>query len=404
MKVAQINSVCDSGSTGKISVSISRLLTEHEIDNVIFYVQGNSDYKSGKKYMSSSEVQWQALKAKVCGNYGFQAKHATYKLIKSLEKFRPDIVQLHNLHGHNVHLGLLFSYFKKRKIKVFWTFHDCWAFTGYCMYFDTVACDQWRKECKKCPQRKKYSWFRDQSNRLYKKKRALFSDLDMTIITPSQWMADLVKESFLKDYPVKVIHNGIDLSVFCPRESDFRKKHGISESKKLLLGVANKWERRKGLDIFVKLSQRLDEKKYRIVLVGTDSSVDKQLPQSIISIHRTANQIELAKIYSAADYFINPTREDNFPTVNIEALACGTPVITFDTGGSAEIPTKSCGNVVPCNDLNELCFAIEDQSVVLTQAACVKRASEFDCNEKYRDYLECYRNATGNDFPSSEIR
>lgn len=402
MKVAQINSVCGSGSTGKICVAISRLLTEKKIDNVIFYVQGDSDYQLGQKYMTSKEVKRQALKSKVCGNYGFQSKHATHRLIKALEEFAPDIVQLHNLHGHNVHLGLLFSYLKERKIKVFWTFHDCWAFTGYCMYFDMIACDQWHIGCKKCPQRKKYTWFFDKSSWLFERKKSLFSGLDMTIITPSQWLADLVKKSFLKDYPIKVIHNGIDLNVFCPRKSNFREKYGIPQDKIVLLGVANKWEKRKGLDVFIELAQRLDTKKYQIMLVGTTNSVDKQLPQNIISVHRTANQKQLAELYSAANVFVNPTREDNFPTVNIEALACGIPVITYDTGGSSEIPTKSCGKVVPCNNLEELRLAIENQSVIFMQDECVKRAAEFDCNEKYRNYLECYFNATVNDFASNK--
>lgn len=390
MKIAQINSVCGSGSTGKICVEISKLLTENGIDNVIFYAQGNSDYPLGKKYMGVGELKQQAFKAKVCGTYGFQAKRATQRLIKALDRFSPDVVQLHNLHGHNIHLELLFSYLKERKIKVFWTFHDCWAFTGYCMYFDIVKCERWITGCEKCPQRKKYSWIFDRSSSLFKKKRALFSNLDMTIITPSQWMAGLVKKSFLGDYPIKVTHNGIDLNIFCPRESNFREKNGISADKTVLLGVANKWEKRKGLDVFIKLAEKLDIDKYQIVLVGTNNSVDKQLPQNIISIHRTANQKELAEIYSAADYFINPTREDNFPTVNIEALACGTPVMTFDTGGSPEVLKNGCGCIISSDDLERLHSVIENKSTSFSRTACIKRATEFNCNEKFQEYLEYY--------------
>ena len=390
MKVAQINSVCGSGSTGKICVSISRLMTEYGIDNVIFFVHGDNDYSLEKKYMSSSEVKVQALKAKVYGTYGFHAKRATQRLIEALDRFAPDVVQLHNLHGHNVHLGLLFSYLKERKIKVFWTFHDCWAFTGYCMYFDAIKCDRWITGCKNCPQRKKYSWVFDRSSWLFEKKRALFSGLDMTIITPSQWLADLVKKSFLGNYPVKVIYNGIDLDVFSPAESNFREKNGIAKDKKILLGIANKWEKRKGLDVFIKLAQRLDKEKYQIVLVGTDDIVDKQLPQHIISIHRTTNQKELAEIYSAVDYFINPTREDNFPTVNIEALACGTPVITFDTGGSSEALTDECGIVVEKDKFDGLCRAIEDGSINFTDEACLKRAALFNRENKFKEYIELY--------------
>lgn len=389
MKVAQINSVCGSGSTGKICVAISRLLTGHGIDNVIFYVHGDNDYPLGEKYMSSTEVKVQALKAKVFGTYGFHTKHATLRLIEALERFAPDVVQLHNLHGHNVHLGLLFSYLRERKIKIFWTFHDCWAFTGYCMYFDMLKCSRWITGCENCPQRKKYSWVFDKSSWLFEKKKALFSGLDMTIITPSQWLADLVKKSFLENYPIKVIHNGIDLNVFYPRKSNFREKNGITKNKKILLGVANKWENRKGIDVFIKLAQQLDKEKYQIVLVGTTDIIDKQLPQHIISIHRTKAQNELAEIYSAADYFINPTREDNFPTVNIEALACGTPVITFDTGGSPEAVTDLCGCVIPCDDIDELCRVLESKTV-LSEQNCIARGKEFNQFEKFREYVEIY--------------
>ena len=394
MKVAQINSVCGSGSTGKICMSISKLLTKQGIDNAIFYVQGNSDYPLGKKYMSAGEVKLQAVKAKVFGTYGFQSKRSTRRLIKALESFSPDVVQLHNLHGHNVHLGLLFSYLKEKKIKVFWTFHDCWSFTGYCMYFDMTRCDRWTTGCDDCPQRKKYSWFRDQSKWLFEKKRELFSGLDMTIITPSQWLADLVKKSFLKDYPVKVIHNGIDLTVFFPRESDFREKNGIPQDKTILLGVANKWEKRKGLDVLLKLAQQLDREKYQFVLVGTDKKVDQQLPDYIISIHRTTNQAELAEIYSAADYFINPTREEVLGLVNIEALACGTPVVTFKTGGSPECIDETCGVVVDRDDIN----AMEKEILRITEEKpftvenCLRRAKQFDQNERFKECIDLYQN------------
>lgn len=397
MKVAQINSVCGSGSTGKISVAISKLLTEQGIENVVYYVQGNSDYPLGERYMCANEVKRQALKAKVCGTYGFQAKGATQRLIKELEQFNPDVVQLHNLHGHNVHLKLLFAYLKKKKTKVVWTFHDCWVFTGYCMYFDMVTCNKWRTGCKRCPQRKKYSWFFDRSNWLYKKKRELFSGLDMTIITPSQWLADITKKSFLNSYPVKVIRNGIDLSVFSPRESSFRENNGIAKDKYVLLGVANKWEKRKGLDVFIELAQRLDIDKYQIVLIGTDSFVDKQLPKSIITLHRTQNQAELAEIYSAADVFVNPTREENYPTVNMEAIACGTPVLTFQTGGSPEILGDTCGCTVEKDDIDTL----EEEIVRICKTrpysteSCMERAKQFDQNDRFWEYIKLYEVLNG---------
>ena len=391
MKVVQINSVCSSGSTGKICEAVSRLLTNNGIENYILCAEGNSKYPLAIRNISRMDQKWQALKSKAIGNYGFQSRRATRQMIGELERISPDIVHLHNLHSHNVHLGLLFGYLKEKNIKVFWTFHDCWAFTGYCMYYDMACCNRWKTECKNCPQRRRYSWFFDWSNQLHKRKKELFLYLNLTIITPSQWMADQVNQSFLRDCKVKVIHNGIDIDLFSPKTSDIRKKYNIAGDKVLLLGVANKWEKRKGLDAFLYLEEILDCNRFQIMLVGTNDEVDKKLPSNIVSIHRTENVHELAEIYAAADYLINPTYEDNFPTVNIEALACGTPVITFDTGGSPEAITNECGICVPKGDFQALVEAINQRSqMCFTRDACVHRASEFDQNEKFREYLELY--------------
>ena len=214
----------------------------------------------------------------------------------------------------------------------------------------------------------------------------------MTIVTPSEWLAGLVKQSFLKDYPVKVINNGINLSVFKPTESDFREKYGISADKKILLGVAFGWGVRKGLDVFIELYNRLSAEKYQIVLVGTDKKTDKQLPKGIISIHRTQNQTELAEIYSAADLFVNPTREDNYPTVNMEAIACGTPVLTFRTGGSPEMVTEKTGSVVDCDDIDSLEREIKRicETSPFNKEDCIESAKKFDENERFLEYVNLY--------------
>lgn len=245
--------------------------------------------------------------------------------------------------------------------------------------------------CHDCPQCKRYSWFFDRSKTLYQRKKELFLGQNMTIITPSQWLAGLVKQSFLKEYPVKVINNGINLSVFRPSESDFRTRYGISKDAYVLLGVAFNWEMRKGLDVFVELARQLPED-YRIVLVGTDKKVDRQLPDNIISIHRTKTQTELAEIYSAADLFVNPTREENYPTVNMEAVACGTPVVTFRTGGSPETIDEHCGRVVDCDDIRGLIHCIEDirHNHRLDTAGCLKRAAECDAHDRFAEYITLY--------------
>lgn len=393
MKIVQINITCGSGSTGKICLAVSELLTERNIENYILYSSGNSDYSLSKKYMSHWEIKFQALKSRFFGNYGFQSKAATKRLINELNKISPDIVHLHNLHGHNANLEILFKYLKENGIKVFWTFHDCWAFTAYCPHYTMAGCDQWRESgCASCPQRKRFSWFVDRSSYLFEKKKNLLKDIDLTVITPSQWLADQVKQSFLKDCEIRVINNGIDLSVFGPKESDFRKKYNI-EDKYIILGVAFDWGIRKGLDVFVNMSKRLDNR-FQIVLVGTNEKIDKQLPENIISIHRTQNQEELAEIYSAADLFVNPTREENYPTVNMEALACGTPVLTFRTGGSPEMIDEKTGMVVDCDDEEALYNAIIsiEKDRPFFKEDCVNIARSFSEEDKYREYLNLIYN------------
>jgi len=392
MKIAQINATCGIGSTGKICVSISQLLSQNGVDNYILYASGQSDYPFGIKYMCDWEIKAGALESRVLGNYGFDSSYATKKLVSILQSIDPDIVHLHNLHGHNCNLEILFTYLKNAQKKIYWTFHDCWAFTGHCSHFTMAKCEQWKSDCSYCPIPHEFSWFFDTSSKLFEKKKRLFQGLDLTIVTPSQWLADLVKQSYLKDYPVKVIYNGIDLSVFQPTPSNFREKHGIAADKKLLLGVAFGWGKRKGLDVFCDLAKRLDDN-YQIVLVGTDNSVDQRLPLNVISIHRTENQRELAEIYTAADVFVNPTREDNFPTTNLESLACGTPVITFDTGGSPEAIDETCGSVVPCDDVDELEKEIRR---VCTEKpypceACLERAKAFDMNARFEEYVKLYQ-------------
>lgn len=337
--------------------------------------------------------------AELTGLNGYFSQLATKKFLKAVDEYKPDIMHLHNLHNCYINLPMLFSYIKKNNIPVVWTLHDCWAFTGQCPYFTMVKCGKWKTGCYDCPQYRQYpASYVDRTKTMWKLKKKWFTGVqNMTIATPSQWLADLVGQSFLKEYPVKVINNGIELNVFKPIESNFREKYHIPAEKKILLSIAFGWGKRKGLDVLVELTKRLDREQYQIVLVGTDDSIDKQLPDSIISIHRTQNQKELAEIYTAADLFVNPTREENYPTVNMESIACGTPVLTFRTGGSAEILDETCGSVVDCEDID----AMEKEIVRICDwkpygmEACLERAQSFDMNQRFQDYVSLYDTVVG---------
>lgn len=393
MRIIQINATCGVGSTGKIAEGISRMLTADGIENEILCSAVTDGYEKSVSCASRGSVKVQALKAKLFGDYGFHSRGATERMIAEMERFCPDVVCLHNLHGHDVHLPTLFRYLKKKKISVVWVFHDCWAFTGYCTYFDFIGCDRWKSECRDCPQRKQFSWFFDRSRELFRRKKELFGALPMTVVTPSRWLAGLVAESFLGGVPTRVIPNGIDLSVFSPRESDFRASHGIAPDAFVILGVAFQWEELKGLDVFIALSRRLDAEKFRVVLVGTDEAVERLLPGEIVPIRRTRDQSELAEIYSAADLFFNPTREENYPTVNMEAIACGTPVLSFRTGGSPEMLTPRTGAVVERDDTDgaerEILRIASERP--FRREDCVESAKLFDGQERFRAYCDLFR-------------
>ena len=394
MKVLLINSV-PYGSTGHIMFSIAEFL--EEIGNEVMCTSGYT-WKSQrrKNYFLTSGLIEKLIHiygAKITGYNGCFSIVATLRLINKIKRYKPDIIHIHNIHGWYLNLPIFWEYMRKHtEIKLVWTLHDCWAITGQCPHFIMSGCDKWKTGCHSCKQHSYYpkSWV-DKSKQQYLLKRKLFCGMkNLTIVTPSVWLKQIIKESYLKEYDVKVINNGINLDVFKPRRSDFRKKNNLND-KVILLGVAYAWDEKKGLDVFIELRRSIPDK-YAIVLVGTDSKVDSLLPEGIISIHRTQSQIELAEIYTAADIFINPTREDNYPTVHMEALACGTPIITFNTGGAAEMLNDECGTVIAYNDVERMIkeiIYIGENNPHLSRK-CLETARFFSEKEKYREYLELY--------------
>lgn len=395
MKILQINTVYGYGSTGKIAAGIHDVCLEHGHECITAYRYCEGGTVPADTYTVSS--WWDCHVHNRLGRMfsigGCFSFFKTRSFLKKVDKYQPDIIHLHNLHANYINLPLLFGYIKKKRIPVVWTLHDCWSFTGGCPHFTMARCEKWRGGCHHCPYIKENPIaIMDNSRLMWKLKRKWFTGVEnLTVVTPSQWLAELVKQSYLKDYPVKVINNGIDLSVFKPTESDFREKHGISADKFVLLGVSFGWGESKGLDVFVELAKRLDGR-FQIVLVGTDDETDKLLPENIISIHRTENQQQLAEIYTAADLFVNPTREDTYPTVNMEAIACGTPVLTFNVGGSPEIPDEYSGAIAETDDVD----AMEKEIVRIctekpyTKAACLNRAESFDMYKRFEEYLALY--------------
>lgn len=385
MKVLQINSVCGIRSTGRICTDIADVLTANGHECKIVYGRETVPEKY-KKYAvrigSNTDVKLHALESRLFDNSGFGSKKATNDFIKWVKEYDPDVIHLHNIHGYYINIEILFNYLKSCNKRIIWTLHDCWPFTGHCSHFTMVKCEQWKAHCSYCVQKHCYpsSILADHCKSNFERKRALFSGIkDMTLITPSKWLADLVSESFLKKYPVKVIHNGIDLSVFKPTESDLRKKYGLTD-KKVILGVASVWDERKGLDDFIKLSDLLD-RQYQIVLIGLSDRQLKKMPDNVIGIKRTDSVTELAQWYTTADVFLNLTYEDNYPTVNLEAQACGTPCITYRTGGSVEsVPEE---NIVDAGDILTI-------KSMLTNSQLSIAANDLSLNTAIGDYISVY--------------
>ena len=348
------------GSTGRIVYGISALAEKRGYRCFRAYPKSRNLLPPKENDIIISSVPEKFLSTRTAylsGMNGCVAWAATARLLKKLDRIQPDVLHLHNLHDSYINLPMLFRWIKSHDVKVVWTLHDCWSFTGHCPHFMISGCDKWKSGCGHCPQLNIYPKLRfDTTAWLWKKKKGWFTGVkDLTIVTPSEWLAGLVRESFLKEYPIEVINNGIDLKTFQPTESDFRKTHGLSElgaaatasgkPEYMVLGVSMEWGKQKGLDVFEYLAERLGEQ-YRVVLVGTNEAVDEKLPKNILSIHRTHDAKELAAIYSAADVFVNPSAEETFSLVTAEALACGTPVVVRGGSAVAELVKAECGVIL----------------------------------------------------------
>jgi len=319
---------------------------------------------------------------------------STVRFLRKVNQIVPDLIHLHNLHNGYINLGMLFRYIKRKNIPVVWTLHDCWAFTGQCAHFTMVRCDKWKNGCFQCKQYKEYPATKvDNTKKMYRLKRKWFTGVsNLTVITPSKWLADLVKQSFLREYPVQVIYNGIDLDVFQPTSGNFREKYGI-ESKKIVLGVADGWSKRKGLDDFIKLAERLDES-YAVVLVGLSVEQQKELPSNIIGLRRTKGVQELAEIYGAADVLFNPSIEETFGLVTAEAMACGTPVVVYNATASPELVEETECFCVEVNAIKEAADAIVHVCVrgkKTYSENCINKVKEhYNRTNQIEKYIECY--------------
>jgi len=396
-KLLQINSVVNTGSTGRIAEEIGISAIQNGWDSYIAYGRAERNSKSNLiKIGSETDIKLHGLQTRLFDRHGLGSKNATQKFVSKIDSLKPDIIHIHNIHGYYLNIEILFNYLASNDIPVIWTLHDCWPITGHCTYFDYIDCPKWETLCNKCPQTKNYpaSYFIDRSRENFILKKQLFNSVKrMTLVPVSNWLGAIMTKSFLNNYPIKTINNGIDATIFKPGNKDNTKRKYNIESKFLILGVASIWDPRKGLTDFIKLSTRLSSE-FVILLLGLNAKQIKDLPSQIIGISRTENTKELADLYSAADVFINPTMEDNFPTTNLESLACGTPVITYNTGGSIESVSPGTGIIVGKGDISGLISAIatvKKNGKEYYSDACITRAIKlYDKNDRYMDYINLY--------------
>ena len=396
MKVLQLNPICGVGSTGRIVSGIQEAILSNGDDCLVVYNREPSK-SVGKKTRIGSKmtIYRHALHTRLTDRQGFASKHETRQLIRIIEEYQPDIIHLHLLHGNYMNMPLLFEEINRRKLPVVWTFHDAWALTGHCVHFYNVGCDRYQTGCHHCPLRTHHpaSWVIDQSKRNWREKKELFNSVkNMFIVTPSNWLADMVQTSFLKEKDICVIPNGIDTNVFHPREKQFLRDEYQIGTKFIILGCAGCWAPTKGLDDFKWMATQIDKTKMQIVLIGLSKEQLQSLPDGILGIEKMSDIDRLVQWYTEADVFVNPTYEDNFPTTNLESLACGTPVITYQTGGSPESLTEACGHVVEQGKREALLQAIQEEKEHPKNVRdCLERGRKYDLSEVYKQYLDLYK-------------
>lgn len=390
-------------STGRIMQEIGDLAMEAGWESYVAYSKGRDGLRESTSQTvpvgNRFSVAMHGLETRLFDRHGLASGGATREFVKRIQEIDPDIIHIHNIHGYFLNYQILFDYLSKAGKPVVWTVHDCWLYTGHCYYYTAAGCDRWKTGCHHCPQKRQFpsSLLFDRSARNYSDKRRAFCSMPkdlLTIVPVSEWMRGEMSESFLKDYRFRVIHNGIDTNIFSPSDSDaaVRERYGIG-GRRIILGLASIWCREKGWDDFIALSKTLRDDEV-IVMVGVKPEQAGALPQGIIPIARTENVRQLAELYSAAEVFVNPTLQDNYPTVNLESISCGTPVVTYNTGGSVESITPATGAVVPQGDISALRQAItriEDEGKSRYKTPCREYAlAHFRKEDRYADYLRLY--------------
>lgn len=399
-KLLQISIEVNSGSVGRIAENIGKKALFSGWDSYITFARNNLPSESKTiKIGNKFDIYLHGIRTRIFDDHCYGSTRSTKKLINQIQELNPDIILLHHIHGYFLNMTVLFKYLSKLDIPIVWTFHDCWSFTGHCAHFDYIGCEKWKTGCYACPLKKTYpaSYVFDRSKKNYKEKKILFNSVkNLTIVPVSNWLGDLVNESFLSSHDIRVIHNGIDLNTFKPSKNieKTKEKFGLKDEF-VILGLSSVWNKSKGLDDFINLSTKVDSK-VKLILVGLYKQQIEKLPNNIIGIQRTENTNQLVDIYSMADLFLNLTYNDTFPTTNLEALACGTPILTYKTGGSVEAVSEDTGFIVEKGDLDSVIKVINEvreKGKGFYSEKCRERAvSCFNKDDRFKEYIDLFTN------------
>lgn len=397
MKIVQINVTYSSGSTGQIVQKIHKYLNDKEVENHVIYGYGPKKKEGHLSLYNYWTMHLHSFLSRYFCMQGLGSLLSTYKAIRFMKRIKPDIVHLHNIHGHYLNYPLLFYYLKKSNTQVVWTFHDCWPFTGKCAHYFEKKCRKWQTGCFACPNLSTYPDCKfDGSRRNYNLKKKIFCSIsDLHIVANSNWLYGEIKKSFFKNKDIYQIYNGIDTSVFYPRDRrKWREKNKYKQTDVIILGVASVWKKEKGFDIFLKLSSVLP-KDYKLIMVGVNEKQLSVLPDNIYGILCTEDANELAEIYSSCDVLLNPSKEETFGMVTAEAIACGIPAIVSNCTACPEV-VEGCnaGMIVDMDNLEEIKNAllkVKDKGLNLTKDRSDAFKKKFSVTIMCQNYFKLYQ-------------
>lgn len=397
MRILQINAVYGHGSTGTIVRDIEQLCYAEGIECLVASPDpAVRQAKHGFVIGNTIDHKLHAALSRIYGKQAYYSRCATRALLKYMDREKPDIVHLHNLHSNYIHLNMLLDYLAKRDIITIVTLHDCWFYTGGCFHYANAECYRWLEKCGNCPKQKldTPALLKDCSAQILADRKKYLLAIPRLVVTGvSDWIANEARRTFLADTKLVTIRNGIDLNVFKPTPSDFRQRLGL-EGKYVILGPASKWlsdVNKEVLDKFTKLMHP-DEV---LLLFGVDVQDTSNLPKNVITYGYTKNREELAQLYTMADVFVNCTREESLSLINIEAQACGTPVVTFDATATPETVDGVYSLSTQVGNPDRLYESVENirynNDGEVSKPVISFASKNYDLYSNYEEYLNLYK-------------